>query len=322
MTHVNRVAERPKGARLHTSRVQHRPGFLEPLRRLLLSMVLFAMLSAALVTGATTTAAAFDGRNPDARAVTARGEIDALYWHGLNRDPDPTGMASYTALVNRDCSWGVQLASFSILTSPEAHAVWRENPQTFAGMLYAALLNRPPDPGGLATYTSAIVQRGLPWATTAMMSSNEYHQRLARICPIATDTVAMLGATDATEWSQFLLGRAENLAGACGLNKATRAAIASLRTSAAPPAKLVGGLATVANAVSDRYKLDGTCGAALSVLRATLAINQTIAGPQNNPVFLWVHVGKPGILNGRQKNFIIRVGTNPTGWSEYSGKAW
>jgi len=61
--------------------------------------------------------------------------------------------------ANQNCRWGVLSASFQILNSTEAHNAWHNNPQTLAGMLYAALLNRPPDPGGLQTYTAAIIQR-------------------------------------------------------------------------------------------------------------------------------------------------------------------
>ena len=41
-------------------------------------------------------------------------------------------------------------------------------------MLYAALLNRSPDPGGLTAYTGAIQQHGLRWAITSMLASGEF----------------------------------------------------------------------------------------------------------------------------------------------------
>lgn len=84
------------------------------------------------------------------------------------------------SFVNQNCRWGVLSGSFQILNSAEARNVWHNDPQTLAGMLYAALLNRPPDAGGLATYTAAIRQRGLAWATASMMASNEYNARLNR----------------------------------------------------------------------------------------------------------------------------------------------
>jgi hypothetical protein len=66
----------------------------------------------------------------------------------------------YVSYADKDCRWGIQSAATDILDSGEAVSVWRDNPQTLAGMLYAALLNRPPDAGGLASNTAAIQQHG------------------------------------------------------------------------------------------------------------------------------------------------------------------
>ena len=86
-----------------------------------------------------------NGNVPDKRAPNVAGEITAMYWHGVNRAPDSGGFNQYMWFANQNCRWGVLSASFQILNSAEAHNVWRNNPQTLAGMLYAALLNRPPD---------------------------------------------------------------------------------------------------------------------------------------------------------------------------------
>src|SRR6201995_4180083 len=98
-------------------------------------------------------ALAANGNVPDNRPVSGAGEITAMYWHGLNRDPDSSGFAQYMSFVNQNCRWGVLSGSFQILNSAEAHNAWHNDPQTLAGMLYAALLNRAPDAVGLATYT-------------------------------------------------------------------------------------------------------------------------------------------------------------------------
>ena len=114
-------------------------------------IVVSGMMAAAL---GWTPASAETSSASDNRAPTALGEITAYYEHRLNRAPDPAGLAQYMAFANKDCLWGVQSAGFQILNSAEALAAWQNNPQTLAGMLYAALLNRAPDPGGLATYTA------------------------------------------------------------------------------------------------------------------------------------------------------------------------
>ena len=89
-----------------------------------------------------------------------------------------------------------------------------------AGMLYAALLNRAPDPGGLATYTADIEQRGLAWSTASMMASAEYHNRLAVICPNPNDNAAMWPWHTAKSFAfNKLLHNAGSMALVCGGTK-------------------------------------------------------------------------------------------------------
>jgi hypothetical protein len=246
-----------------------------------------------------------------------------MYWHGLNRDPDPGGFDNYMSFVNQNCRWGILDGSFKILNSGEAHNVWRNDPQTMAGMLYAALLNRPPDSGGLATYTSAISQRGLEWATAAMMGSREYNVRLNGVCTNPNETATMYGWQDAQAFSRdVLVQRAENLAIVCGTNAAIRTAISQLKSTPFPPAIAIGRIAWVTNQLIRTFGWDGTCGAALQFLLAARHVNETIlSGQGNNPVFIQWTVGSPHWFTG-QRPFTVRVGPNPTAWKGFSGKAW
>jgi hypothetical protein len=285
---------------------------------------LIAMVLVATVVGAIAArASAMDGRVPDGRTLTPGGEITAMYWHGLNRDPDQGGFNNYMWFVNRNCRWGILDGSFKILNSGEAHDIWRNDPQTMAGMLYAALLNRPPDLGGLATYTAAIRQRGLEWATAAMMGSREYNLRLKAICANPNETATMYGWQEAQAFSRdTLMKRAENLAIVCGANTAIRTAIGQLKDTPWPPTIAIGRIGWVTNQMINAFGWDGTCGAALQFLLAARHVNETIlSGQGNNPVFIQWTVESPHWFTG-QRPFTIRVGPNPTLWKGFSGKAW
>ncbi|KPI32106.1 hypothetical protein OV320_2282 [Actinobacteria bacterium OV320] len=273
------------------------------------------------VTLGITPASAFDGRVPDSRSATAQGEITAQYWHGLNRDPDTGGLNNYMSFAKQNCRWGVLDASFKILNSAEAHNTWRNNPRALAGMLYAALLNRAADPGGLTAYTNAIRDRGLPWATAQMMGSPEYRNRLGRFCTNSGESATEYDWQTAQSIARnTFFKHAENLAIACGVSTTVKSAIGALKSTPYPPAVAVGKIASVTNMIITGWGLDGTCGAAVAFLRAGLAVNSTINGDRHSPVFIQWSVGRPG-LNGQRK-FTIRVGSNPTSWTGYSGSAW
>jgi hypothetical protein len=292
-----------------------------PRRSIALAFGLMPGLAAVLVAIATP-ASAMDGGVPDSRPATPAGEITAQYWHGLNRDPDAGGLANYLTFVNQNCRWGILDGSFKILNSAEAGNVWHNNSQTLAGMLYAALLNRPPDAGGLATYSNAISQRGLRWATASMMGSPEYNGRLNRICTNPNETATMYTPAAAQAFVRnVLINNAENLAETCAMDTAVRTALGSLKSVPWPPAQALGRIATVTNMVITGYGLDGTCGAVVTYLRAAYQVNSVIGGGQDNPVFMQWSVGSPDWLTG-QRPFTIRVGPNPTSWNGFSGKAW
>jgi hypothetical protein len=274
------------------------------------------------LTAAVGPAQAMNGNVPDNRPATGAGEITAMYWHGLNRDPDPAGFAQYMSFVNQDCRWGVLSGSFQILNSAEAHDVWNNNPQTLAGMLYAALLNRPPDPGGLAAYTAAIAQRGLPWATAAMMSSDEYNNRLNAICPHPNDNATMYAWYNAKSFAtSVLFHNAASEALVCGLGTAYSKIDYVLKDAETPLGQLLGDAISVENWIVDNFSLDGSCGAMVAYVKAGLAVIETIGGNQANPVFIEFTVGGKSIITG-QREFTIRVGPDPTHWIGYSGKGW
>jgi hypothetical protein len=262
-----------------------------------------------------------DGRNPDSRAVSAAGEITAQYWHGLNRDPDRAGLDNYMSFAGKNCRWGVLDGSYRILTSTEARQAWRNDPQTLAGMLYAALLNRPADAGGIAAYTAAIRDRGLPWATASMMGSPEYRVRLDRICAGRNETATMMDWQAAQEFAkEGFLKKAITAATACGVTTTIKKSLEQLQRTPNPYLMAMGLIAEITNKIQFLFGLDGTCGTAVAYLRAYWEVGKVVAGEQYNPVFIQWTTGSKG-LNG-QRSFTLRVGTDPTHWSGFSGKTW
>lgn len=273
-------------------------------------------------------AQAVNGNVPDNRAPNVAEEITAMYWHGLNRNPDPAGFNQYIGFADQNCRWGVLSASFQILNSAETHNVWHDNPQTLAGMLYAALLNRPPDPSGLQTYTTAITQRGLPWATASMMASPEYNARLAGICHVAGETATMYTWQEAKTFRDTLLKLAANEGTFCYGKKAFDKVLdLQNKEDEAPTAdNPIGEILTVAYTITNQivadFHLDGTCGAMKSYLMAALKVFETYrGGAGDNPVFVEYSVGKASFWT-HQQPFTVRIGPNPTSWTGYSGKSW
>ena len=190
--------------------------------------------------------------------------------------------------------------------------------------LYAALLNRVPDAGGLATYTAAIQQRGLAWATASMMASAEYNSRLSRICTSTSETATMYTPSGAKAWADYLLKHnAVTEATLCGGSKALGKldTLLSKDGEEVPVAEFVGTALSVENWIISTFKLDGSCGAMEAYIKTAIAIYQTADGSKNNPVFIQYSVGSPAILTG-QRAFTVRVGPDPAHWTGYSGKGW
>jgi len=289
--------------------------FPRHLRRSLIALLATLALSSSFVLAAVPGASAMEGEVPDSRTADPVGEISAYYWHGLNRDPDPGGLNSYVWYANKDCRWGIQSAATDILDSAEAHNVWRNNPQTLAGMLYAALLNRPPDPGGLATYTAAIAQHGLRWAITSMLASGEFQGRLGRIC-------AGRASTNATAWNSHdamvqairINNGATDLVYACG---------AGLLIQTFSPIGVFKGAGWIIRAArlaaGAVAHVSGSCNAAYIMLQAadTTASLADYEGA-NNPVFLEADTSSYWNGYGHWCSSNIRVGPSAIQWTGYS----
>jgi hypothetical protein len=274
--------------------------------------VLTALLAAALISAPA--ASAMDGRVPDGRAANAAGEITAMYWHGLNRDPDPAGFSQYLNAHPGNCRWTVLSASYQILTSSEAQGVWHNNAQTEAGMLYAALLNRPPDPGGMTAYTAGINMHGLYWATASMLASPEYNARLARICPYPNEDAVERSPDNAQALARNILANNVVANGTvCAFSKGL-SQLGRLKNSETPWTALLGYSATISTKIGSH--LDGSCGATVKYIEA--AKDAYFIANGNHPVFTEYYLGKPHGFP-QQRTFVLRVGPDPAHWTAYSG---
>lgn len=286
------------------------------------AVVALAAAAMAALTATALPAAALDGRVPDGRNGSAYDEIRAQYWHGLDRDPDPAGFRNYTRFVDENCRWGVIDGSYRILTSTEARNRWGNNPQHLAGMLYASLLNRAPDPGGLNAYTNAIRDRGLGWSVAQMMGSAEYRARLGGICLNPNLTATMYGWEAAEDLAKTeLFSRAVVQAKSCAFSFAIRQGMAQIQRIPHPLTMSIGLVAQTTNSMMLLTGLDGTCGAAVAFMRAYWEVGKVINGAQYNPVFIQWSVGKADWFT-HQRPFTVRVGSNPTDWRGFSGRAW
>jgi hypothetical protein len=267
-------------------------------------------------------ASAFDGRVPDARPATIEGELTALYNHGLNRDPDPPSWQNYIGWPHEDCQWGLLDDSYRILTSGEAQNTWRHDPQTLAGMLYAALLNRPPDPGGLAAYTGGIRTRGLEWSTASMEASPEYSLRLVNICKGRKSSNAMMYTSEQADQlvDQLIHTSAANLAKVCGGVKLVEQ-VNKLKKIGTPVTQFVGWTAQITNLIGGRLGVNDSCKATVTILRVAYRVNELASyGDQNNPVFAEWDMHRVGSFIHRQTAFTFRIGPDPTHWDAFSGK--
>jgi hypothetical protein len=293
-------------------------GSLTSLRSRVLALLLAVLMTTGfVVVGAPSTASAGDGR-----AAFPEGEIAAQYIHSLDRQPDQAGFDSYMRFVNQDCRWGIMDASFKIANSAEAHQRWRDNPQDLAGMLYASLLDRQPDPGGLQTYTDAIRTRGLEWATASMLASPEYNTRLNALCAGRQSSSATMFTWEQAQAfvDNEILPRAKDLAVVCGATHGTMVSLGALKGSGNFAVSFVGMSAWLANQFNSMFSIDGTCGAVAQYLLAARRINQiTLQGDRYNPVFIQAESGHHRWLTTVFDDFTLRIGPEPTHWDPYKG---
>jgi len=293
-------------------------GSLTSLRSRILALLLAVFMTAGFVVVAVPgTASAGDGRS-----ATPEGEIRAQYIHSLDRQPDQGGYDNYMWFVREDCRWGIMDASFKIANSAEAHQRWHDNPQDLAGMLYASLLDRAPDPGGLQTYTEAIRTRGLEWATASMLASPEYETRLGSLCAGRQSSSATMFTWEEAQAfvDNEILPRAKDLAIVCGATHGTMVSLGALKGSGNFAVSFVGMSAWLANQFNSMFSIDRTCGAVAQYLLAARRINQiTLQGDRYNPVFIQAESGQHRWLTTVFDDFTLRIGPDPTHWDPYSG---
>jgi hypothetical protein len=280
----------------------------------------FLLSAAALVLGITPQKA-FAG---DGRPATPKGEMIAQYRHSLDREPDPGGLKNYMSFVNENCQWGIIDGSFKIANSAEARTRWSRNgdvDKNLAGMLYASLLDRAPDPGGLSTYTNNIRKQGLEWATAEMMGSAEYRGRLAKICN-ATDglNATMVDWQIATEFiDDVLIHNAKTMGANCAVIKGIQKAAGLKKDYKSNKAAFVHVAGEITNRVYN--KLSDPCGAALAYIKASLRIIQIIdAGAGYNPVFIQFDTHRSWWTLRSVQYFTVRIGPDPTHWDRFVGK--
>ena len=97
-----------------------------------------------------------DGYLATSTADTA-GEVYRLYGAALGRAPDPVGLAGWTHALNAGTS--LQSVANSFVTSAEFQNVYGSLSDTaFVTLLYANVLHRLPDPGGLNGWLGALSQ--------------------------------------------------------------------------------------------------------------------------------------------------------------------
>ena len=196
--------------------------------------------------------------------------------------------------------------------------MWRNDPATLAGALYAALLNRPPDPGGLATYTRAIAVRGMRWATTMMLASGEYQQRLGHVCAGRPSTNATAYDPRGGMLQSILLHNGSGpLVKACGVE---------LLSHVFSPTQLLAGASLAARlamqgaalAAKQVMKVSGSCMAAYRILSAANDTAQLASYEgANNPVFLQIDTRTYWNWRGRWCDTTVRMGPSAVQWDKY-----
>ncbi|MFF5081675.1 hypothetical protein ACFY36_31890 [Actinoplanes sp. NPDC000266] len=256
-------------------------------------------------------AAAFDGRVPDSRSRTPAGELTAYYWHGLDRDPDSSGFAMYSAFAGKDCRWGLLDAGVRILDSTEAHRKWRTN-EAKAGAIYASLLNRGPRAAELKFSRAAIADHGMRWAISRVQASAEFRGRLSAICAGRKSSNAGVWAGgDAIVKAIGINNGAEDLVKACGVGLLIDT-FAPIRVLYRAPLKIKAAKLAAGQVV---VRTGGACIAAYRMLQAADEIATTTNyGVENNPVFVEVDTRSRWTVTGRWCDTSVRVGPAVTAW--------
>ena len=139
------------------------------------------------------------------------GGVYALYEAVLNRAPDPLGLEGFTTALKTGTSL-VDVAHV-LLTSPE-YGPQAASTSVFVESLYANLLNRPADAGGLAFYTSELAH-GVSQAQVAVQIATSAEGQ-ATIKPAFDAGVFVPGASE-TAVARLYYGLLERAPDASGL---------------------------------------------------------------------------------------------------------
>jgi|GEM_PF-5417232 len=276
-------------------------------------------LTAALVLGGASVATSGAAQAADDRAPTIISEVIAYYQHGWDIQPDRAQVDTYFNEFSRDnCSWGLAAAGYELATSDRARNRWHNNPQDLAGMLYAMFLNRGPDDGGLTTYTNSINDRGLEWATASMLSSDEYHQRIAGIC--GADDVrnaAVYTHEDAWNFAQgTLMNNAVNLAIGCVFMHKIQDMAGFHKNPASNRILFIQFAGELANGWYSNA--EDSCAAALTYVKAAYQI-WTIVSDGDSPVFIRQDTHRSWWTFRQVEYFEMQIGPNPNKWTGYDG---
>jgi hypothetical protein len=264
----------------------------------------------------------------DGRAGTSQGEIRAVLQHTMGRSPDGPQPDRHSVpyyqvgVKNLGCQWGVSDATFRMATSAEAKRRWGHHSQHLAGMLYAALLDRAPDAGGLQAYTRAVGTYGLAWSTRQMMGSVEYRRRLVRICNTGGSlNGAMFDWQSAMDYaSGRLLDDTIKMAKVCGSQKAIEK-LTAFKDNAKRGRALVG-IAGEGARVLNGWLGNDPCKATLELAKAIAYIAYIVyetGHDGHNPVFIKLTTSRNWV--GMQ-SFKYRIGPDPTSWKAFGGKSF
>jgi hypothetical protein len=99
-----------------------------------------------------------------------------IYAYFLGRQVDPGGLASWVGALN--AGWSDQQVLEGIMGSPEFYAHAGGTPSGFVTALYADLLGRGPDPGGLAAWVGVVNAGASRGAVVAFfLNSGEYETK-------------------------------------------------------------------------------------------------------------------------------------------------
>jgi hypothetical protein len=263
----------------------------------------------------------------DGRANTTQGEFRAVLHHAMGRNadgpqPDYHSVPYYQAGIKPlGCQWGVVEGTFKMVTSEQAKRRWGYDSQHLAGMLYAAVLDRAPDQGGLQTNTWAIGRYGLEWTARQMLGSGEYRARLGRICGVTALSASMYDWQTAEKYVQGrMLDDAIKKAKVCGSQKVINK-LTDFKENVKKLRAYVGVMGEGAQFLNGLIGND-PCKATAEIIKAMAHIAYVVhlsGYDNNNPVFIQLEA-KYNRLN--MLEFTYRVGPNPTSWTAYSGKSF